>query len=276
MATNQPVSVPVVIKLKTPAAPTPKQSSSPSKTKRKVRHAISKQKQQDPVIIRKQTPCLLPPLEEISSVRTEATAQGYWDLELDFEHKPELAAQFRRNQCLHLRQRPLHEGVFGATLRALGRDTLAGDNSNTSAAGGAISLSGAGGGRDPLEWVFDQSALSGLTHAERAMVLDRRGGGEGGSEEAAATEVDARLVLEGGLDGWSRDKLEGLRLLFEWAEARGVSGVNKQAAQAVEGEDKEGGGGGGSSAEEGGWWLRDSVVEMLKGKAWLAACEEGD
>lgn len=265
MATSQPVSVPVIIKLKTPAAPASKQLS-PSKPRRKGRQATSKK--QEPVIIRKQTPCLLPPLEEISSVRTEATAQGYWDLELDFENKPELAAEFRKNQCLHLRQRPLHEGVFGATLRALGRDSSPGDNSSSSA--GATSSSGAG--RDPLEWVFNRPALSGLTHAERAMVLDRRGA-EGGSEEAAITEVDARLALESGLDGWSRDGLEGLRLLFGWSEARGESAVNRQVA--AEGKDKELGDGDGA-AEEGGWWLRDSVIEMLKGKAWLAACEEGD
>ncbi|POS73766.1 hypothetical protein DHEL01_v207839 [Diaporthe helianthi] len=291
MTTNQPVSVPVMIKLRTPQSPTSKQSS-PSKTKRKGRQAISKHKQEQ-VIIRKETPCLLPPLEEISSVRTEATAQGYWDLELDFEHKPELAAAFRKNQCLHLRQRPLHEGVFGATLRALGRETFTGDDPSSSAAGAASSLSGAGS-RDPFEWVFNRPALSGLTHAERAMVLDRRGVGDGGSEEAATTEVDARLALESALDGWSRDKLEGLRLLFEWAGARGLSGVNKRngtttAAAPVGGQGKEkkkekekgkeGGEdedeGSGGAEEEGSWWLRDSVVEMLKGKAWLAACEEG-
>ncbi|KKY37138.1 putative negative regulator of mitosis [Diaporthe ampelina] len=270
MSTSHPVSVPVIIKLKTPVPSTGKHASS-SKTRRIVRHATSKQKQ-EMVIIRKHTPCLLPPLEEISSVRTDATAQGYWDLELDFEHKPELAAEFRKNQCLHLRQRPLHESVFGATLRALGRDSLAADDGTAASSAAAMTLSGAG--RDPLDWVFNRPALSGVTHAERAMVLDRRGG-EGGSEEAATTEVDARLALESGLDGWSRENLEGLRLLFEWSEARGVSGAGKQTA--VKGKDKELGGDVSvdDSAESGGWWLRDSVIEMLKGKAWLAACEEG-
>lgn len=271
MSTSQPVSVPVIIKLKTPVPSSAKQAS-PSKTRRKARHAMYK-KNQEPVIIRKHTPCLLPPLEEISSVRTDATAQGYWDLELDFEHKPELAAEFRKNQCLHLRQRPLHESVFGATLRALGRDSLVADDGTAASSAGATTLSGAG--RDPLEWVFNRPALSGLTHAERSMVLDRRGG-EGGSEEAATTEVDARLALESGLDGWSRDNLEGLRLLFEWSEARGASKTQSQAA--VKGKERELGGdvSGGDGAESGGWWLRDSVIEMLKGKAWLAACEDGD
>jgi anaphase-promoting complex subunit 1 len=280
MATNQPVSVPVIIKLKAPAPAVP-DLSSPSKAERKVRHATSKQNQ-EPVIIRKQTPCLLPPLEEISSVRTEATAQGYWDLELDFEHKPELAADFRKNQCLHLRQRPLYEGVFGATLRALGRDnSLAGDSNSSSSAGATTSLSSAAAGRDPLEWVFDRPALSGLTHAERAMVLARRGG-EGGSEEAAATEVDARLALESGLDGWSRDRLEGLRFLFEWSERRvGPDGVDTEQTKKMNAKDKKDDGGDGGPEEEeggGGWWLRDGVIEMLKGKAWVAAsaCEDSE
>lgn len=271
MSTSQPISVPVIIKLRTTAPPATKEAS-PSKTRRQARLAISKQRLQ-PVIIHKHTPCLLPPLDEISSVRTDATAQGYWDLELDFEHKPELAAEFRKNQCLHLRQRPLHESVFGATLRALGRDSLVPGEDAAASSAGATTLSGAG--RDPLEWVFDRPALSGLTHAERAMVLDRRGG-EGGSEEAAATEVDARLALESGLDGWSRENLEGLRLLFEWSEARVASGVDKRPGAKGKEEEVGGDGVGDDSAESGGWWLRDSVIEMLKGKAWLAACEEGE
>ncbi|ROV88159.1 hypothetical protein VSDG_09294 [Cytospora chrysosperma] len=257
IATGQPISVPVLIKLKA-TTPQPSKQASPSKSRRKARHALAFQ-QQAPTILRRYTPCLLPPLEEISTVRTDATAQGYWNLELDFEHRPELIVEFRKNQTLHLRQRPLHESVFGATLRALGKDGIAEKSTNTVSSSDAH-FAGSGG-RDPLEWVFHQPALSGLTHAERAMVLDRSGG-EGGSEEAATTEVDARLALESGLDGWSREGLEGLRLLFEWAGQRDPSSNSKDV------QDAEGG------AEGGGWWLRDSVVEMLKGKAWLAARED--
>ncbi|ROW08743.1 hypothetical protein VPNG_06380 [Cytospora leucostoma] len=260
IATGQPVSVPVLIKLKA-RAPSTFNQASPSKSRRKARHAVFPQ-HQAPTIIRKNTPCLLPPLEEISTVRTDATAQGYWNLELDFEHRPELVTEFKKNQTLHLRQRPLHESIFGATLRALGRDGLAEKKASTVFAGDTTSSSGSGG-RDPLEWVFDQPALAGLTHAERAMVLDRSGG-EGGSEEAATTEVDARLALESELDGWSREGLEGLKLLFGWAERRALSRSSADVPQ------EDGGGG----AEGEGWWLRDSVVEMLKGKAWLAAREE--
>lgn len=257
IATGQPISVPVLVKLKATTPQPPKQAS-PIKSRRKARHAITPQ-QLAPTVLRKYTPCLLPPLEEISTVRTDATAQGYWNLELDFEQRPELTSEFRKNQTLHLRKRPLHESVFGATLRALGKDGLAEDSTNAVFSGDASS-SGSGS-IDPLEWVFNQPALAGLTHAERAMVLNRSGG-EGGSEEAATTEVDARLALESGLDGWSREGLEGLRLLFEWSGQR-VPSSNSEEAQESE-----------SGAEGGGWWLRDSVVEMLKGKAWLAAREE--
>lgn len=258
IATGQTISVPVMIKLKARAPPPTKQAS-PSKLRRKLHQAMAPQ-QQAPIIIRRYTPCLLPPLEEISTVRTDATAQGYWDLELDFEHRPELVAEFRKNQILHLRRRPLHESVFGATLRALGRDGLAEDSTDTRLSGDESPS--IGGGRNPLEWVFDQRALAGLTHAERAMVLDR-GGGEGGSEEAATTEVDARLALWSGLDWWSRERLEGLRLLFEWSERRSEPKTSGGKEEKEEGD-----------AEEGGWWLRDSVIEMLKGKAWYAAQDD--
>jgi len=74
-----------------------------------------------------------------------------------------------------------------------------------------------------MEWVFTLDALKDLTYSERAMVLDRLGSGGGvGEGEGGSTAVDARLVLRSGLDGWSRDRLLGLRLLFEWAERRRV------------------------------------------------------
>ncbi|CAN8105306.1 unnamed protein product [Discula destructiva] len=246
IATSQTVSVPILIKLKATPAP-------PPKPRRRA-------KKQEPVVLRRHTPCLLPPLDEISSVRTDATAQGYWNLELDFEQKPTLITAFRKNQVLHLRQRPLHEGVVGSTLRVLGRDGLR-DNLS---AGIAQATEQATRTKDPLEWVFNLPAFAGLTHAERAMVLDR-GGGEGGSEEAATTEVDARLALESGLDGWSRESLEGLRLLFEWTEKRAAARGGYEAVAASDNDDNH------SDGE--GWWLRDSVVDMLKGKTWLSMRE---
>lgn len=251
IATGQTISIPIFIKLKTP--------HNPSNAASKLRSKLRRTKQQDSVIIRKHTPCLLPPLEEISYVRTDATAQGYWNLELDFEHNPDLIAAFNKNQTLHLRQRPLHESVVSATLRALGRDSLA-DNGS-----GGVHPTAEANTKEPFSWLFSLEALAGLTHAERAMVLNL-GGGEGGSEEAATTEVDARLALESGLDGWSRESLEGLRLLFEWVEKRALAKNRGRIIAAADG---------GRGEDEGeGWWMQDSVVEMLRGKAWLAAQSE--
>ncbi|KAJ4387396.1 Anaphase-promoting complex subunit 1 [Gnomoniopsis smithogilvyi] len=248
IATGQTISVPIFIKLKTPRA----LHQEPSRLRSKLRRA----KQQERVVIRKQTPCLLPPLEEISYVRTDATAKGYWNLELDFENNLDLITAFKTNQTLHLRQRPLHESVVSATLRALGRESLA-DNGSSGAGVGYNTAEVHS--HDPLSWIFGLEALSSLTHAERAMVLNLNGG-EDGTEEAATTEVDVRLALESGLDGWSRESLEALRFLFEWAEKRALAKNNGELTGEGEGKD-----------EVKGWWLRDSVIEMLKGKAWIAA-----
>ncbi|KAF3763249.1 hypothetical protein M406DRAFT_262359 [Cryphonectria parasitica EP155] len=251
LATGAPVSVPVLIKMKSVTSRSLKHTS-PSKSRSKARHAATT-RQEEPLVLRKQTPCLLPLLDDISSVRTDATSLGYWNLELDFEHNPDLAAEFRENQTLNLRQRTLHESVFSGTLRALGRDSLA----NKSGGWHAGSASASASSHEPLEWIFNRIPLKGITHAERVMVLDRTGG-EGGSEEAAGTEVDARLTLESGLEGWSQEDLEGLRLLFAWAEKRESS--------------RDGGPKGEDEGE--GWWLRDGVVEMLRGKVWIAARRE--
>jgi anaphase-promoting complex subunit 1 len=211
VTSGQPISVPVHIKMRS-------------------QHPLSSSNDDEgePEVLVRITPCLLPPLPELASVRTDA-GSAFWDIEVDFT-KPEVVSAFRNNQSIFLRRRPAQEAPFTATLRALGRDALAEIGPSTNAA----SSTGVRG--DPLEWVFDQPALSGLTQAERALVLDR----SDTADESSSSMVDARLVLEGDVDGTSRDALLGLRLLFEWAEKRG----------------------------EGSRWLRDSVIESLKGRVW--------
>ncbi|KAH8903384.1 hypothetical protein BR93DRAFT_902379 [Coniochaeta sp. PMI_546] len=270
VVTGQPVSVPIIIRLK---------QTSPTATS----GAAS--------ILRRQTPCLLPPLDDVISVRTDAGGLGYWDVAIDFASRPELAEAFHQNQSLYLRRRPALERPFPATVRALGK------KGNIPLAEGQSEAVDA----DPMEWIFTLEALQGLTHAERTLVLDLAGGGGGvGEGETATTAVDTRLVLQDGLDGWSRDRLLGLRLLFAWADARGL--LRRERRQNVEetktakgkgkGKKVEGSKGGRkvevasasqNDADDGvleksvngdAWWIRDSVVDMLKGRAWLAGRDD--
>ncbi|KAK3400415.1 putative APC1 protein [Sordaria brevicollis] len=217
-ATGQSLNVPVLISLR---------RNSPSARAAAANTASDSpfESSSEGVIIRRQTPCLLPPLDDVLRVTTDAGQQGYWNLTIDFDTNPSLIDQFRQNQTLCLRRRPAFEAAFPATLRALGREM------------GPLAENGQQ--KDPFEWVFGLGAdaagihtdnshglgeLAKLTHAERAVVMDRLGSGGGvGEGEGATTFVDARLVLEndlftGGMP--SREKLMGLRLLFEWMERR--------------------------------------------------------
>ncbi|KAM7203175.1 hypothetical protein V8F20_004117 [Naviculisporaceae sp. PSN 640] len=292
LATGQPVNLPVRIKLR---------RGSPSA----VGLGLGVNNLEMEVV--RQTPCLLPPLEDIISVKTDAAGLGYWDLEVDFEDE-KMVEGFKKNQGLCLRRRGELEGVYPGTLRALGGERPV---FNMGPGGGEEEMKG-----DPLEWVFSLPAFKGLTHAERGMVLDWLGSGGGiGEGEGASNAVDSRLVLRSGLDGWSRDRVLGLRLLFEWADRRGSLLRRKETEEG--GKSQTGGGSGkkdkgkekergrgksarvgistpapgtgpaadgnvtggrgqnGKDGEEKGylWWLRESIVDELKGEAWLAGRE---
>jgi anaphase-promoting complex subunit 1 len=178
------------------------------------------------------TPCLLPELDQIKTVRTNSPE--YWNLVLDLENNETHIASFKSTQTVYVRRRPAHDAntsAFQATLQAL--NEVDGTSSQS------------------LEWLFELPAFASLTKAERALVLPPDHGGasdvHAGTEE---TVVDARLVLENAtLDSGKRDRLLGLRLLFEWSD---------QAAS--EGKDTQ--------------WIRREVVERLKAKVWMMATEE--
>jgi anaphase-promoting complex subunit 1 len=231
--TGQPVSVPVHIKMR---------GSSSIES-----------------VLFRTTPCLLPPLDQISSVTTAGGPQ-FWDVNLDFSNE-ELRETFAQTQSLYLRRRPPREGAFTSTLRALGEN---------------------GKGDNPLEWVLNLDALQDLSYAEKAALLDT------GDEERGGigTAVDARLEMERGImEGGDRERLEGARLLFEWGDARDHLRQSSLAAMSdsqatirpatsqgeskedvpVEQEEKE------DDESEGVWWMRDSAIEALKGKVWMAA-----
>ncbi|KAI1126993.1 hypothetical protein F5Y10DRAFT_201927 [Nemania abortiva] len=224
VATNSPVSVPISIRLKdSPAG--------------------------DEV---RTTPCLLPPLSEVSSIRT--TSPEFWNIELDFNTHPEYIESFNRTQTLHLRRRPMSDSPFAATITALGRED------------GGSSTNPAEAAAQPLDWLFnDVPALQKLTRAERSLILDRSVGGPDVGD-AAGTVVDTRLVLEQTINNPNREDMLGLKGLFEWVEWRAERAQEQEHEQKAE-----------RPSGQSGWsndgWLRDSVIEGLKGGVWLAGKE---
>ncbi|RYC55064.1 hypothetical protein CHU98_g11144 [Xylaria longipes] len=227
VATNTPVSIPISVHLK---------SSSSSAD--------------DAVRI---TPCLLPPLNEVSSIRT--TSSEFWNIELDFNAHPGYMESFKGSQTLYLRRRPVSDSPFAATITALSREE------------GGSSTSSAEKAAQPLDWLFDHvPTLQKMTHAERGLVLDRSVGGPDVGD-ATGTVVDARLVLEESINNPTREGMLGLRGLFEWVEWR--------AKRAPEQQNREGKtkGPSGQSCWSGDGWLRESVIEGLKGGVWLAGKE---
>ncbi|KAI1103401.1 hypothetical protein F4804DRAFT_232424 [Jackrogersella minutella] len=237
VATNIPVSMPVVVRLK-------------NSTEEEVR----------------MTPCLLPPLSDIQTVRT--VSPEFWNLELNFESHPEYADAFQRSQALYLRRQPVSDSPFATTMLALGRQ-------------GGLSIFSTFAAAQPLEWLFETvPTLRKLTHAERAIVLDRSIGGPDVSNSAVSA-VDVRLVLQDIIYGGNRDDLLGLKSLFEWAEWRAGKVQEEENAKEKEKKDRKSRGSDVSIStniwKEPRWgldsWLRESIIEGLKGDVWLAGRE---
>lgn len=174
--------------------------------------------------IRHHTPTLLPELDQINEVRSGGTE--YWHVVLDFEHNAAHVASFKSTQTIYVRKRPAHDAsssAFQTTLQALN------------------DIDGAP--PHALEWLFELDAFKTLTKAERALVLPPDGAGK--RSGLTETVVDTRLILENAtLESGNRDRLMGLRLLFEWAE--------KQVREKREPQ-----------------WVRMEVVERLKARVWM-------
>jgi anaphase-promoting complex subunit 1 len=195
-------------------------------------------------------------LDQIAYLSTSCGPQ-FWDIELDFS-KDELRQAFSQTQSIYLQRRPPREGAFTSTLRTLGNDRK-GDN--------------------PLDWIFGLEKLRGVSYAERAALLESN---EKEQEEGSA--IDAGMEMERGIvEGGDRERLEGARLLFEWGAARErllqhtKPGVHNSQATIKPGDTEEDSVIGENMATHDSgdnvWWIKDSAIETLKGRVWLAARE---
>ncbi|KAG4026143.1 hypothetical protein MFRU_044g00140 [Monilinia fructicola] len=177
------------------------------------------------------TPCLIPEIDQIKTVRT--CSPEYWNVVLDLETNKAHVEAFKSTQVLYVRKRPAHDAstnAFKATLQAL-------DEADQTA-------------NQSLQWLFELPAFATLTKAERALVLPPDHGGprdiHSGTEQ---TSVDSRLVLEHAtLDSGNKDRLLGLRLLFEWADKAMEEGREMR-------------------------WIRKEVVQRLRSRVWVGEME---
>ncbi|KAL2885089.1 Negative regulator of mitosis [Ceratocystis lukuohia] len=214
----------------------------------------------------KTTPCLLPPLDEIASIRTHG-GPTYWDTEIDLMANPNMASAFMETRTIHLRRRPAADAPFSDF--ASSPTSVQTDNLNP---GPFASLSG--GSTDDiassghLSWLFSLDGLKHLSSADRAMVLDTQAGsGDGAAGSLYPSPVDSRLELEN-TAGHSRDEMLGLRLLFQWGHVRDAIRMREL--------DKDPAGSGDpdlsnheasrkqKEMEQAEWWVKDEVVQALK------------
>ncbi|KAL9096473.1 MAG: hypothetical protein Q9165_001470 [Trypethelium subeluteriae] len=159
-------------------------------------------------ILHLNAPILLPELDTIAQVKTNSPE--YWQVTLDFAANPEHVAGFRRNQTVFVRRRPageVHGSAFHNALVALN------------------DAQSAQGAKQTWDYIFE---LPVFTSSERFSVIafDRA---EWSSVlpadphssvnlEMKGTVVDTRLTLSRSVDGFERDDLMQLRMLFTWAE----------------------------------------------------------
>ncbi|ESZ91598.1 hypothetical protein SBOR_8033 [Sclerotinia borealis F-4128] len=173
------------------------------------------------------TPCLIPEISQIKTVRT--CSPEYWNVVLDLESNKAHVEAFKSMQMIYVRKRPAHDAstnAFKATLQAL-------DEADQTV-------------NQSLQWLFELPAFATLSKAERALVLPPDNGGprdiHAGTEQ---TSVDSRLVLEHAtLDSGNRDRLLGLRLLFDWADKAMEEGREMR-------------------------WIRKEVVQRLRARVWV-------
>ncbi|KAL9106045.1 MAG: hypothetical protein Q9227_008888 [Pyrenula ochraceoflavens] len=240
------------------------------------------------------SPCLLPELADIKSLKT--ASPDHWDVTLNFDdHEPSTnnndeqssAAMYSRISALYLSRRAAYDApqssVFVSALQALDdADPAPGISSATaSSTTQPVSLV-KNSNANPFDWLWSLSSFKDLDVAEKALVLPPHGQASSSASGLRGTVVDTRLSLEKGIlppeppgEGekrkmpvgpLSRDKLWQVRLLVAWVEWKErMERREEEESKKGEGEkmaDDEGRKGGG------GVWLRKEVVEGLKWRVW--------
>ncbi len=244
-------------------------------------------------------PCLVPELDTIKEIRTEA--KGYWDVRISFEGKEgqDKRDEFKQNHLnVYLRRRAAydapHGSVFVSEMQALAERGEAPSVSLSSASPSAMLGAGAGAGEaakvNPFEWLWELAALKELDVSERALVLPHSNAhtdlaGGTGNRYLRGTVVDTRLELEHAVlaDGegrggaMQRDQLWQLRLLFAWVESLEVEALQERERER---DDQAGCEAEKDRESRGGNWLRREHIERLRWRVWKMRAgvedDEGD
>jgi len=154
-------------------------------------------------------PCLLPDLEQITTVQTEDPA--YWLVTLDFASNASHLAAFRQNQRVFVRRCPAseaHASVFSATLAAANGVRSSDDS---------VRL---------WQSIFDLPGLRELDKADVELILPADPHSSTLTDERD-TVVDSRLAFAKAVSSGNGDELWSLRLLFAWAERASQQGDEK-------------------------------------------------
>lgn len=204
------------------------------------------------------TPCLLPELSEVRSLKSQE--QGYWDVDLELSDHSAVHKFVQGGLTIILRRRAAYDApakdLFVSELQALSEQGPAPSvNGNTNA---ATFKPGMRSNENPFDWLFSLESLADLDVSERALILPPNSAGVDGRGKLLGTVVDARLELESILSGKTptTDQLWQLRLVFAWSDLW----EKERQERLASGEEVE--------EEFANGRLRQEVIDRLKWRVW--------
>jgi anaphase-promoting complex subunit 1 len=200
------------------------------------------------------TPCLLPELSEVKSLKSHE--QEYWHVNIELSDESARRKFMQGGLTIMLRRRAAYDApakdLFVSELQALSEQGPAPSVNTT--ANAATFRPGMKSNENPFEWLFSLQSLVDLDVSERALVLPPNSVGIDGRDKLLGTVIDARLELENILSGKSasKDQLWQLRLLFAWSDRWGMEKVSEAF----------------SDEEDANGNLRQEVIDRLKWRVW--------